>query len=94
MSAFILFTDRTTNGNSAAFDVLTREYSLIRVYGTWNGAKVNVFADFDSTGDYCQLQDGAWDRDDIKTIYLKPGVRLRLTLSGAGASTSLSAEVL
>ena len=94
MSAFVLFTDRTTNGNSAAFDVVTREYSLIRVYGTWDGANVQAFADFDQTGDYCQLQAGAWDRDDIKTIYLKPGVRLRLTLSGAGAGTSLSAEVL
>ena len=94
MSAFVLFTDRTTDGNSAALDVVTREYSLIRVYGTWDGANVQAFADFDESGTYCALAEGVWTGDNIKTIYLKPGVRLRLTLADAGATTSLSAEVV
>lgn len=94
MSAFVLFTDQTANGNSAVFNAVMREYSLIRVYGVWDGASVQAFADFDDSGTYCALTEGVWTQDNIKTLYLKPGVKLRMTLSDAGASTSLSAEVL
>lgn len=94
MSAVTLFTAQTANGDSSVFDAVHREYSLIRVYGTFDGATVTAYADFDESGTYCILADGVWTSADIKTLYFKPGVKFKLTLSSAGASTSISAEVL
>lgn len=94
MAATSLFSAQTGNGNSSVAEIEQREYSLIRVYGTFDGCTVTAYADFDASGTYCLIAAGVWTSEDIKQIYLKPGVRLRLTLSSAGGSTSISAEVL
>ena len=92
--AQVLFANQTTNGDSAEVDIVLREYSLIRVYGTFDGCTVSCFADFDNSGTYCAIVDGVWTADDVKQIYLKPNVKIKLTLASAGGSTDISAEVI
>ena len=89
-----LLSAQTSNGDGSIVEVFEREYALIRVYGTWDGATVTAYADFDDSGTYCVLATSAWTADDIKQIYLKPGVKIKLTVSSAGASTSLSSEIV
>lgn len=92
--AISLFSAQTGNGDSSIHTVVDREYSLIRVYGTFDTCTVSAYADFDDSGTYCLIADGVWTSEDVKQIYLKPGVKLKLTLSSAGGSTSINAEVL
>ena len=95
--AFKLFENQTANGDSEVFDVdeTAREYALVRVYGTFDGAQVQASADFDESGVFCTIKDGLWDdEEDVKQVYLRPGVQFKLTISTAGASTDLNAELL
>lgn len=96
MSVTTLFSAKTSNGDSAIITVPDsgREYSLIRVYGTFGGCTVQASVDFDNSGTYCNLVDGAWTVEDVKQVYLKPDVKLKLTVSGAGGSTSIDSEIV
>jgi len=94
MASITLFSAQTENGDSTNFDAELREYVLVRVYGTFNGCTVQASADFDASGTFCDIVDGSWTAEDIKQIYVKPGARVKLTLSSAGGSTSINADVL
>jgi len=96
MSAFVLYSTATSDGDSAILTVPNdgREYALCRVYGTFDGATVQASADFDNSGTYCNLADGVWTEEDIKQVYLKPDVKFKLTISVAGGRTSLSSEII
>ena len=96
MSAEVLFENQTIDGNSNVFVVPStgREYALVRVYGTFDGCNVQVRADFDDSGIFCNIVDGLYDVEDIKQIYLKPGISIMLVLADAGGSTNINAELI
>jgi hypothetical protein len=62
---------------------------LLVLKGTWNGATVTLKTRNDATGGYDAVTDGAFTAD-AEINFRPPTLILRLTVSGAGGSTSIS----
>lgn len=98
MSKITLFSAQTTDGNSQPFNAIgggqpsDKYLSFLTIFGTFDGASVELQylasdGNYYSTGDDPFASPAAYFADlNINTSY-------RLALTGAGASTSISADV-
>jgi hypothetical protein len=83
------FTNRTTDGNSDAFDWPSGKGTL-RASGTFNGATVKLQASFDGGTTWIDAgADATFTAPGLANFSLGP-CKLRGVLSGAGGSTSIS----
>jgi len=98
-----LFTNQTTAGSSVAFrlrpdDGSRDDQALLLVYGTWDGASVTLTVSNDRTGTFVPMRDaygaqiGVFTADSGVSVDVGKHAFGKLTLSGEGGSTSISAE--
>jgi len=98
-----LFTNQTVDGSSIAFrlrpdDGNREDQSILLVYGTWDGATVTLTVSNDRDGTFVPLRDaygaqiGVFTADSGVSVDAGKHAFGKLTLSDAGASTSISAE--
>lgn len=90
-----LMSAKTTNGDSTILQISkkNRDYRAMtmRIWGTWDGATVTMYGSDDGST-YGAIDNGTFTTNFFDNIeYYAP--YLKLTISGAGASTSLSAFV-
>ena len=86
-----LLTNQTSNASGSSVDVKDGGYRIVRFYGTFDGCSVMVEADF-GDGNFVPAQDTPQTREGLIYVQLAHGMRLRATLSSAGASTSVSVD--
>ena len=88
----VLLNAKTTNG--AGTDLIVRDggFKLLRIYGTFDGATVTLSIDFNGSTTF--VTDSAYTAQGVYYVNSKVGLTYRATISGAGAGTSLSAEML
>ena len=89
-----LLSSQTTNGSGTIVTITDGGFRLIRIYGTFDGATATLESDFNNSETWVADSAGAYTVPDTSPLTVKTGLRVRLTVSSAGASTSLSAEML
>lgn len=87
-----VFTAQTANGNSSVVDHRGGKQEVI-VNGTFNNCTVTLFASFDDGTTYVPVADGTWTSSAVKIFESVSPCKLRLTVTNAGASTSLNAWI-
>lgn len=90
-----LMSAKTTNGDSTVlhFNPKNRDYRALTlsIWGTWDGATVTIYGSHDGTT-YKAVNSGAFTTDWFDNLeYYFPYIKL--TVSSAGATTSLSAHI-
>ena len=89
-----LLSAQTTNGSGATVSISDGGYRLLRIYGTFDGATATLEIDFNNSGTWVADSGGAFTAADQYYLNTKAGMQVRLTVSGAGGSTSLNAEMI
>lgn len=89
-----LLSNQTANGSGSTVDITDGGFRLLRIYGTFDGATATLEYDFNGSGTWVADSAGAYTVADASPITVKTGLQLRLTVSGVGASTDLSAELI
>jgi len=89
-----LLTNQTANGSGTEVTIEDGGFKLMRIYGTFDGATATLEVDFNGSGTWVADSGGAWTIADNYYINSKTGMQIRLTVSGVGASTDLSAEFI
>lgn len=89
-----LLSARTTNGSGTPVVISDGGFRLLRVYGTFDGATATLEYDFNGSGTWVADSAGAFTVADTSPLTVKTGLSIRMTLSGVGASTSISAEMI
>lgn len=86
------FTNRTTTGNSDAFDWPSGK-GTVRAFGTFDGATVKLQASYDGGTTWIDAgAEASFTAAGLANFSLGP-CKLRGALSGAGASTSVSLHI-
>lgn len=94
MAQFTFFEDQTTDDTSDIYSIQDGGYRVIKATGTFDGATITIEADF-GDDDFADIQAYQFAEEDIKDlVMLKVGMRIRATISSAGASTSVSLKML
>lgn len=88
----VLLAAKTTNGSGTDAVVKDGGFKLLRIYGTFDGATVTLSIDFNGSTTF--VNDSTYTAQGVYYVNSKVGLTYRLTISAAGASTSLSAEML
>lgn len=90
----LLFSARTTNGNSTAFETPKRKpnssqrYSAV-VYGTFDGCTVKLQASVDDVT-YVDIPDASWTAATVVNLEIRvPYIRASVASAGAGTSVSV-----
>lgn len=86
------FTARTTDGTSAVLNIKDGGYSLLKVDGVFDGATVSIEVDF-GDGLFATLSD-TFTAEDVKYVQLKAEMNIKITIAGAGGSTSLNVNLI
>ena len=89
-----LLSAQTTNGSGATVSINDGGYRLLRIYGTFDGATATLEYDFNASGTWVADSAGAYTVADTSPLTVKTGLQIRITVSNAGASTSLNAELI
>ena len=89
-----LLSNQTANGSGSVVTIEDGGFRLLRVYGTFDGATATLEYDFNGSGTWVADSAGAFTVADASPITTKVGLQVRLTVSGAGGSTDLSAELI
>lgn len=89
-----LLSAQTTNGSGATVSISDGGYRLLRIYGTFDGATATLEYDFNDSGTWVADSAGAYTVADTSPLTVKTGLQIRITVSNAGASTSLNAELI
>lgn len=89
-----LLSNQTTNGSGSAVNIEDGGFRLLRVYGTFDGATAQLEVDFNGSGTWVADSGGAFTVADQFYLSTKTGMSVRLTVSSAGASTDLTAEMI
>ena len=87
-----LLTNQTTNGSGSPVDAKDGGYRIVRFYGTFDGCSVTVEADF-GDGNFVAAQDTPKTEAGLIYLQLAQGMRVRATVSNAGASTDISVDM-
>lgn len=87
--AVVLFSERTTDGTSEAFEVVEPR-GAIAVSGTFDGATVTIESSIDGTT-FIETEQATTD-SMIVFEFIKGG-KFRAVVSSAGASTSLTVKL-
>tara|TARA_R110002020_G_scaffold132746_7_gene296363 strand:+ start:5646 stop:5936 length:291 start_codon:yes stop_codon:yes gene_type:complete len=86
-----LFTNQTANGSSIAAQASKTQFMTLFIDGTWDGATVIMEVSPDNTNWIAVRNNASWTDSGADNFYANEGVWMRLTVSGAGASTDLNA---
>ena len=100
----LIFTNQTANGDSLIWpgDVTDPVNTnarhnggpiLLAISGTFDGASIALSVDQDNLG-FITLQNVTQTVPDVNRVVLASGTRFKLTISGVGASTDISASVI
>lgn len=90
MSSFTYFTNQTTDGPSAIYEVQDGGFIVLKATGTFGGATISIQIDF-GDDDFAALQSYQFTTADAKDlVFLKPGMRIQAALSGSTGTTSVS----
>ena len=89
-----LLSSQTANGSGPTVSIGDGGFRLLRIYGTFDGATATLEYDFNASGTW--VADSAWAYTvaDTSPLTVKTGLQIRITVSSAGGSTSLNAELL
>lgn len=89
-----LLSNQTTNGSGSTVNIEDGGFRLLRIYGTFDGATATLEVDFNGSGTWVADSGGAFTVADQFYVNTKVGLQVRLTVSSAGASTDLNAEMI
>lgn len=89
--ATALLTNETTNTSGSASELFGGGYKIIRFRGTFDGATVTIDCDF-GDGNWVAADDTGRTTTGVLYLSLAPGMRIRATTSGVGASTDLTVD--
>ena len=89
-----LLSSQTANGSGPTVSIGDGGFRLLRIYGTFDGATATLEYDFNGSGTWVADSAGAYTVADTSPLTVKTGLQIRITVSGAGGSTSLNAELL
>ena len=93
MGVTILFDSQTTNGSSAEHIAKRNKAKLVKVGGTFDGATITLEGK-DNKGNFIPINGGAFTSAECRLLEAFPEkLTLRATVSGAGGSTSINAEI-
>jgi hypothetical protein len=86
-----LLENQTVDGSGSAVDVESGGYKIVRYYGTFDSCSIQVECDFDRDGNWVPAGDA---RTSATADYVQSahGMRLRATVSSAGASTNVTVD--
>tara|TARA_R110002110_G_scaffold75946_1_gene200427 strand:- start:4 stop:282 length:279 start_codon:yes stop_codon:yes gene_type:complete len=90
----ILLSSQTANGSGAEVNINDGGFRLLRIYGTFDSATATIEIDFNGSGTWVADSGGAFTVADQYYLNTKAGMQIRLTVSSAGGSTSLNAEMI
>jgi len=90
----ILLASQTANGSGTEVSIGDGGFRLLRVYGTFDGATATLEVDFNGSSTWVADSSGAFTLADQFYLNTKAGMQVRLTVSSAGGSTSLNAEMI
>lgn len=81
----------TTNTSTMVSSFVHGEYDkVICCSGTWDGATITIQVSPDGGTTWIDVDHGAYTDDFVKRVSLCYGMKIRGTVSNAGASTDLS----
>ena len=89
-----LLSSQTANGSGAEVNINDGGFRLLRIYGTFDSATATIEIDFNGSGTWVADSGGAFTVADQYYLNTKAGMQIRLTVSSAGGSTSLNAEMI
>ena len=89
-----LLSSQTANGSGPTVSIGDGGFRLLRIYGTFGGATATLEYDFNGSGTWVADSAGAYTVADTSPLTVKTGLQIRITVSSAGGSTSLNAELL
>jgi len=89
-----LLANQTANGSGSTVTIEDGGFRLLRIYGTFDGATATLEYDFNGSGTWVADSAGAFTVADTSPVTVKVGLQMRITVSGAGGSTDLSAELI
>ena len=89
-----LLSSQTANGSGPTVSISDGGFRLLRIYGTFGGATATLEYDFNGSGTWVADSAGAYTVADTAPLTVKTGLQIRITVSSAGGSTSLNAELL
>lgn len=97
MSQVTLFDDQTADGVSSFFNANQVnpnqiQYPFLSIKGTFDGATVTLqWRDPDGNWDASDASEDVWTEPKLQPLYLNSYSSYRLSISNAGASTSIKA---
>tara|TARA_R110000764_G_scaffold67861_1_gene140939 strand:- start:1552 stop:1830 length:279 start_codon:yes stop_codon:yes gene_type:complete len=89
-----LLSSQTANGSGAEVNINDGGFRLLRIYGTFDSATATLEINFNGSGTWVADSGGAFTSADQHYLNTKAGMQVRLTVSSAGGSTSLNAEMI
>jgi len=89
-----LLSNQTANGSGSVVTIEDGGFRLLRIYGTFDGATATLEVDFNGSGTWIADSGGAFTVADQFYVNCKVGMQVRLTVSSAGGSTDLNAEMI
>ena len=89
-----LLSSQTANGSGAEVNINDGGFRLLRIYGTFDSATATLEINFNGSGTWVADSGGAFTSADQFYLNTKAGMQVRLTVSSAGGSTSLNAEMI
>ena len=91
--ATALLTNKGTDGDGTEYLTEDGGFKILRLFGTFDGATVTLKTKFGLSATYNSTSD-TWTSEDSAPLVTKTGMWLKLTISRAGASTDISAEII
>jgi hypothetical protein len=89
-----LLSNQTSNGSGSTVNITDGGFRLLRIYGTFDSATATLEIDFNGSGTWVADSGGAFTSSDQYYLNTKAGMQVRLTVSAAGGSTDLNAEMI
>lgn len=88
-----LLTNQTTNASGSAVELHNGGFKIVRFYGTFDGATCTAECDF-GDGNWVPAQDTGNTDEGVIYLQTRVGMRLRATVTSAGASTDVSVDMI
>jgi hypothetical protein len=89
-----LLENQTGDGSGTEITIKDGSFKILRIYGTFDGATAQLEFDIEESGTWVADSKGAFVAADSYVLNAKTNLNVRITVSGAGASTDLTAEIL
>jgi hypothetical protein len=89
-----LLDNQTGNGSGTEITIEDGGTKILRLFGTFDGATAQLEFDIADSGVWTPDSSGAFTAADAYVFNTKAGLQVRMTVSGSGGSTNISAELL